>query len=361
MNDIEQVNSMEQELHSLKNERNQELRNKKEIDGLYRDKIRNLESELEKHYFDYYASKTNKEFILYDDIPKYEWIRFRDEITEYKFWEDYGERVLRSLIGIPSTIEPEYMKYHEKGLKSFWQSGFFNVKELAELVKNCYQLEKNSAYDIITVGAAHTFLQTRETQYRMIFIIGNNETLAPFREHEGLFHNTYDLCFVSPPNKENLTTFQIYGDNKLDKKNPMGIECLTGNAKDVNGLVNYYDYNSNSYCKKSAQEDIHVIKQFYNYIFRIKDPFIVNTLLSIMIYKRNNAIKFLRSKDYKHIFEILYGEKVDIINQTKEDIPKRLIYTPSSIERNHMKNVAKEKEIKKVQGDFEKFQDETGW
>ncbi len=56
------------------------------------------------------------------------------------------------------------------------------------------------------------------------------------------------------------------------------------------------------------------------------DTYIANVLISIVIYKRNNDIQELSSDDYNHIFSVLFGEKVNIVEEAQKDIPRKLIY-----------------------------------
>ncbi len=70
-------------------------------------------------------------------------------------------------------------------------------------------------------------------------MIGNNETLAPYREYNGKFINSNSVYanIYLKASGQNIINIDAAGKYP----NLLGIECLTGQMSDESGLLNYYD------------------------------------------------------------------------------------------------------------------------
>ncbi|MDD3453103.1 MAG: hypothetical protein PHN42_02340 [Bacilli bacterium] len=284
--------------------------------------IKQYELEMAQYYQDFFNSKNNKEFILYDRFPSLEMLKLH--IKEI------------------STVFPLY------------EVGRLDVKELAELIKHFYQFQRGLEYDILTIGTTEYLGspvyggQSYSVIPHIYFIIGNNKTLEPFRKYNGQFINEdkiYTSIYLNARGK-NIIAIELENTYESSK---MNIECLTGKCSDNPGMINYYDYQDqchNSFNVSTSKNifDYYVqtrvhnngyygykgIKDVLDFVPHISDTFIAKMLISVSIYKRNNNIEKLTSDDYNHIFDILFREKVDIKSQAKKDIPSQLVYVPNA-------------------------------
>lgn len=278
--------------------------------------------EIAQYYQDFFKNKKNTEFVFYDRFPSAEALKL------------YVQR-----------ISSEFPLY---------EVGDLNVKELAEIVKHFYQFQRGPEYDILTIGSNEHHGspvyggQSWSIRSHMYFIIGDDKTLAPFREYDGKYINedkVYTSIFLTARGKD-LISIELENGYNLPN---IDIECLTGSNRDIPKKINYFNYeeNDNSYCDFSKSKNIfeyqlsnrvgqtgrygyNGIKDVLDFAPHISDTFIAKMLISICIYKQNNNIEELTNEDYNHIFDVLYKEKVDIIGQADKDIPKKLIYVPNS-------------------------------
>lgn len=276
--------------------------------------------EIAQAYQDFYIRKTNKEFVLYNDFPSL------DALKTY----------LCRLSG--------KFPLHEYGT--------LNIKELAEIIKYLYQFKTGKEYQIFTMGAVELDGepvyggQVFSSKPHLYLMIGNNKTLEPYSEYNGKFVNSNKLYLNIYLDARGQSIINIEIDE--DYKNSMGIECLTGHIFDKPGLLNYYNECYYQYMTFDASEKKQIfssnIRSSLNYSggYKIKgikdvldfnihpfDTYIAKVLISIIIYKKNNNIQELSNDDYNHIFDVLFREKVNIIEDSKKDIPRQLIYVPN--------------------------------
>lgn len=282
---------------------------------------RNLE--LAQYYQDFFMNKRNKEFVLYDRFPSAEVLKL------------YTRK-----------ISSEFPLY---------ECGDLNVKELAEIIKQLYQFKRGKEYDILTIGAnEHRGTpvygeQSFSILAHLYFLVGTNNTLEPFREYNGKYINEDKiyLTMCLHAKGKDLISVELESGNNVPV---IDIECLTGSYEDVPGKINYYNCVRNVHLPYEFSKEKNMfeyyqlgnrvlqkgpfgyngIKDVMSFPLHSVDTFIAKILISICVYKRNNNIKDLSSEDYNHIFDVLYGEKVDIINQADKDIPKQLQYIPNS-------------------------------
>ena len=274
--------------------------------------------EIAKAYEDFYNNKTNTEFVLYDRYPSIEALKL-------------------------------YLQYISDRFP-LYDFGKLNVKELAEIVKHIYQFKTGKEFDIVTVGSVECHGtpvyggQAFSMKPHLHFIVGNDKTLEPFREYQGLFVNSDELYTTIDLRAKGKDLVNI--EVNQDYRTPLGIECLTGSLWDEKGTINYsgdcgsyYETFDASLYKQIFSSYIRSNLGFYSKQKGIKDvmsfplhPYdgdIAKILISIVIYKRNNQIENLTEEDYNHIFDVLYKEKVDIIGASERDIPRTLTYVPN--------------------------------
>lgn len=276
--------------------------------------------EIAKAYQDFYTRKTNKEFVLYNDFPNLDAL----EIYLYKISSKFP--------------------LHEYGT--------LNVKELAESIKYLYQFKTGKEYQIFTMGAVELEGkpvyggQVFSSKPHLYLMIGNNKTLEPYSKYNRKFVNSNKLYLDIYLHAKGQNIINIEADR--DYHNSIGIECSTGHIFDKPGLLNYYDECYQQYMTLETSEKKQIfstnlrsslnfsggykkkgIKDVMDFNIHPSDTYIAKVLISIIIYKRNNNIQELSNEDYNHIFDVLFGEKVDIVGGAKVDIPKQLIYIPN--------------------------------
>lgn len=273
--------------------------------------------EIAKAYHDFFEQKRNKEFVYYQKFPSVEAL------------DIYAHR--------SSEFFPLY------------NHGRLNVAELAEVIRHLYQFHTGKNYQVLTIGTTERDAEPvyGGKSYRSIphlnILIGNEETLAPYQELSGTYTNNnraYLNMFFA--HKKDLINIDVerFGDKLLD------IECLTGSILDKERKINYYNtiYDKYDIFEPNLEKQIFSsnirsnlnsstyktkgIKDAFSFQIHPSDSYLAKVLVSMVIYKRNNQLREFSSEDYHHIFDVLYGENVDIIGDAKKDIPKQLRYIP---------------------------------
>lgn len=268
-------------------------------------------------YFDFFDTKRNSEFVLYEQYPSISAL------------ELYLSRISRNF--------------------SLAEYGKLNAKELVEVIKQIYQLKTGKEFDIVTIGTTEINGspvyggQVFSMKPHLSFLIGNEQTLAPYQEYDGKFlnddHLYYQLYFGS--RRPNLVTIEL----EEEATNSFGIECLTGQPYDRRGEMNCFDETSHTGCSfgfdlykqvfssnirsKLNLSKVRGIKAVFDLSIHSHDTYLAKILLSMVLYKRNKHLQTFTSEDYDHIFDVLFGEKVSIIEEAEKDIPKQLLYIPN--------------------------------
>lgn len=301
---------LEKEINSLKIEKTILLNELEKINNILEVNEKKLEEQEEdyaKRYINFFESKKEKEFTLYDKFPTY------NEIFAYN----------NKLNGHPA-----------------WFYGNFNIKELAEIIKLLYSFKRQEEYKILTFGNAkviHTGPEDvdREINPYIHFLIGNDKSLSSYQEFNQTFSYRENYGF------ENKYIYNLIGLESSKSTyygcNEFGIVTDFPNIYNGDG-INYYDsINDCSVCKKMNSN----INIFKNYIYpsnyqgikdtlsiqvHIWDSFIAKVLISIVIYKKNIGKNELSPEDYRYIFNELFNENINISLETEKDIPKVLKY-----------------------------------
>lgn len=281
-------------------------------------------AEIAKSYYEFYANKKNKEFVLYDRFPSLSAL------------DIYASRM---------------------GNFPLYEYGNLNIKELAEIIKHLYQFKTGKEYSILTIGLCEkVFKEQILFSYKphLYLMVGDNKTLRPYEEFDGKFASSNKLCYSIKEKGQNFINIDADGaymrivDIRTYKNNDSGEFSLTPEAickrqsqmkmlddnfykRMILGISiekQIFTNNIKSSLNYSGGYKIKGIKDVMSFNVHPSDSYIAKILISIIIYKRNNHIKELSSDDYNHIFDVLFKEKVDIIGDTLKDIPKELIYIP---------------------------------
>lgn len=283
----------------------------------YRSNIENIAQA----YQNFYDKKTNKEFVLYERYPSIESLKLYLREISWRF--------------------------------PLYDFGVLNVKELVEIIKHIYQFKTGKEFEILTIGATekHGIVFNYSMQPHVYFLVGTEKSLGSFKKYNGMYVNSdrfyrdiYLYTYMFGYGK-NLINIEIDSDHG----NSLGIECLTGSLFDKKGKINYSDDQGTFYdtfdgsinkqifsgniISKLDDSDFKGIKDVLDFDVHPFDTYIAKILISIVIYKRNNQIQQLTEKDYNHIFDVLFGEKVTILEDVEKDIPRQLIYVPGKSNR----------------------------
>ncbi len=307
---MNKINKLMKDIEYINLQKEEAKRKIKKFDSQCRLKF----SEIAQSYQDFYMQKNNKEFVLYENFP--------------------NMKALEIYLSLNLNNFPLY------------EYGELNIKELVEIIKYLYQFRTDKEYHILTIGAVELCYDAwRKSIPHLYFLVGNDKTLEPFEEYNGKFINSNKLYLNVFCNARGQNIINI--EAKEDYSNSIEIECLTRNETDVLGSINYYDgyygqYDSFEVSEKkqifssnmrsslnfSGGYKVKGIKDVMDFNIHPFDSFIAKVLISIIIYKRNNNIQEFSNDDYNHIFEVLYGEKVDIIGDSQKDFTRKLLYVP---------------------------------
>lgn len=315
----------EQELERLKIkllEEQYELEKKK-----YEEEIEGYNQKMAEYYADFFEQKKNKEFDLIERYPSLD----------------------------------AFSKYVSKN-KNFplYNVGTFPVCELAILIKNLFQFERQREYSIFTIGI-NEYKTTKDHGWlfekyipHLYFFVGDEKTLEPFKKYQNSFINleigNHIFYSIKYAHEKNFISIPLNSSSAWNHQ--LDFQCFTGRSVDKSGKINYYDYLTNkvSQCAFSPYTNIFKgenemrslnyygryrkdniwgyqgIKDVLSFKVHIDDSFLAKILISICIYKRNNWLAILTEEDYDLIFKDLYGESVDILGSIEKDFTRALRY-----------------------------------
>jgi len=275
-------------------------------------------NDIAQSYKEFFDKKVNKEFVLYDKFPSVEALEL----------------------------------YLMRGKFPLYDFGGLKVKELAEIIKHIYQFKTGKEYSILTIGVSELDVEPvyGDKVYLMkphlYFMIGNQKTLSPYSEFNGQYvnHDSLHTDIYLNAKGKNLINIELAHDYPVDNVQLLDIECLVDEGYNKKGALNYYNFTSNTYENfnvsayknifgynirgKISHSKFSGIKDVFDFDINYMDTYIAKILVSIIIYKRNNQISELTEEDYNHIFDVLFGEKVNMTASIEQDFPKSLVYVP---------------------------------
>lgn len=256
---------------------------------------------LTESYKKFYDEKRNKEFVLYEDYPSL-----------------------------------SLLEYFLQCNQSFpmYQFGLFHVKELAEIIKYVYQFKTGQEFRICTVGKIEYDSRNCPYDAFLYFLIGSCETLLKYQEYDGTLASSLEFCHSEA--EENLVKIPL----DRNYRTPLGIKCETQKNWGIVKPTFLDSIEAASLYKQVFGKRMDIlstlqashsdgIQNVLSFSVHSNDVEIANILISIAIYKRNNQKEFLAEEDYHHIFETLYGEKVDILGDVEKDFSRTLVYVPN--------------------------------
>ena len=293
----EKIRILENEKRMIQENYEKELRKRNlEIKNLYEKKC-NL-------YPEYFESKRNLDFVLYQKFPS-------------KL--------------VVSAYDGEYDREHP-----LYDYGYFEVKELVMLIRYLYSFWKQKEYRVITFG----FLNVGKFfEPEICFLIGDDKRINSYFAFKDCFLENkkvldWDLRTIMPNRMAVMASSSInsyhelgiwldseihfYDESGFYYYHPMkekyACHCFSNYKNIFNDCINWKNYEG--------------IKDTLSFSMHLQDSFIAKVLISIVIYKKNHRKIDLSNEDYQHIFYQLFGEdSIDIKNSVEKEIPKILKYT----------------------------------
>lgn len=226
--------------------------------------------------------------------------------------------------------------------------GWFDIKELAAIIKLLYSLKKQKEYSIVTLANLEIEYFGPEISDKRIvpylnFLIGLDQ--KHIEEYNGKYFNRPSLE-GNILDKYNFDRHQglvrLKQDRKYEKKfksfefNSEGVISMHPISWDLDPLINWNDntafsseYNIfNKYfgeiVKILDNEPRSKICSLLSFSLDFQDAFIARVLFSIVIYKKKMNKFILTNDDYKYIFYELFKEDVDVSEVVDKEIPKVL-------------------------------------
>lgn len=246
-----------------------------------------------------------------------------------------------------------YINYDLKCLHPLYEYGWFDIKELVEIIKIVYSIKRQDDYKIVTTGGLFEYDEVygdekaRIIKPELFFCVGNSSTLANLFECNRNFYE--DGSGILLPDGNNKDLILLSPDNSI-VKDTLGIRTRMSDSSDVKQrFITYHDYLSGNVEKANYLSKINIfevvfekIVKNYNGILSTlsvgihpDDEFVAKILLSIVIYKKNCQKEMLSNNDYSYIFRKLFNEEVNVSVAVGKDIPKTLKYMLRKDEKNN--------------------------
>lgn len=295
----------------------------------------------EKYKIDLRASSRRVEELrksIKDSYPKF----ISDSIKESPNKFVYKER-------FPTTEEiRSFYQYGDINNISLYDYGWFDIKELAAIIKTLYSLKKQKEYSIVTLANLEEeyfgpVISDRKIVPYLNFLIGLDQ--KHIAEYNGKYFDEPSLE-GNILDKYNFDRHQglvrLKQDRKYDKKfksfefNSEGVIAIHPISWYLDPLINWNDntaffsqYNifdkySGEVIRRLDNEPRKNIGALLSFSLDFQDNFIAKTLMSIVIYKKKTNKLELDNNDYKYIFYELFKEDVDVLDIVDKEIPKVL-------------------------------------
>lgn len=270
-----------------------------------------------------------------------------------KVVEDSGEISI-----ITNSIISDYRQNIFGGVElSLYEYGYFNIKELAEVIKLLYSFKRQQDNKILTfanLNLDHIGPKEDDLEYNVYlrFLVGNDKTLDSFYQYDKCFFEEYQklhetMCEYSQIKFSGISNLIVLSPNLSFDQNSLSISCdgfgyygqkLTGDG------INYSDeWQKHDACAMFSDRynifsvypltglikhicSSSIVVEILNFPISLYDNFIAEILMSIVIYKRYIGKVDLDNEDYRYIFYKLFGEDVDIVKEMEKDFPGKLRY-----------------------------------
>lgn len=233
-----------------------------------------------------------------------------------------------------------------------YEYGWFDIKELAVIIKLLYSLKKQKEYGIITLAnLEEECFGPEDSDKRIIpyinFLIGPDKKQKYLSEYNGKYFEKLSMednlldVFKMDRHQDfvRLKKSEVRnGDNRFAS---LGIEfegvlgtypvfryfdpTINWNVNATfSSSYNIFDSYFGEVVRKLDKEPRAKVSGLMSFSLDLQDAFIARTLFSIVVYKKKMNKFILDNDDYKYIFYELFKEDVDVLGVIDKEIPKVL-------------------------------------
>lgn len=252
-----------------------------------------------------------------------------------RFFQKYQSRDLILAEDFPSQdiIKAYYNSILAKEEKHpIWHYGYFNIKELAEVIRVLYSLQRQKEFQILTT----CFFKEDEhllSHPNLYFLIGSKEQLESYQDYKNLFLANEHPKILPTKTKELITLSPSHSP-----KDKLGISChipeIAPNIDEIalKQCATYHD-KINIFAPNMIANLLHYegIQDTLSFPIHLEDKFLAEILISIAIYKKNRNVTDLTNDDYRYVFQKIFREySIKIEKGMEQNIPKTLKYIKKS-------------------------------
>ena len=225
-----------------------------------------------------------------------------------------------------------------------YKYGWFNIKELASIIKLLYSLKKQKEYNIVTlanlegkrfgpepsdirivpylnflIGLEQKHLEEYNGKYfDKTYLEGNILDKYEADRHPGLVRLKQDRTYD--------TKFNLEGDIRIYPVLWHLDPLIDWNENTVfSSCYNIFDSYFGEIIRRLDKEPRSKVSSLLSFSLDFQDAFIARTLFSIVVYKKKLNKVDLDNDDYKYIFYELFKSDIDVSKVVDKEIPKALI------------------------------------
>lgn len=253
----------------------------------------------------------------------------------------------QSIENFPTTeVIRSYLQYGNPNICDdilLYEYGWFDIKELAAIIKVLYSLKKQQEYKLITLANLEdVYYGTEDVDKRTIpyvnFLIGPNKRMKYLEKYNGTYLDISYInnSFLDDFNKErhlNLVRIKQKGmfvNSSLERRCVSNYFKFYDEDKMNSGLsfsskYNIFDKYFGDVIRRLNSEYRRNIGGLFSFSIDFQDNFIAKVLMSIVIYKKKVNKQNLDNEDYKYIFYELFRENIDLDSIIEREIPKSLV------------------------------------
>ena len=297
-----------------------------------------LEEQLEKvssEYSSFFSCSGNKDFKLYKKLPS---------IEKFKTYMEYGYHPYQRNDEKPvHPLDNNNYSYHNNG-RFYYSYSYFNLEELAILLKMIYNYQTGKESGIITTGSVVSIPGLINAYPEIHYLVGSKAELEKYEENQGIMYEQEDK-FNFDKSKPGIIVLHQTAFERNFYNEKREIEFSEVDERKVSRTVDFYDYktvcgDAKGYFRKYENifrnhigyhlDEIRTHRDLFDINIAKEDNFISNILYSIMIYKKRNDKIDLTEEDYKKIMNSLFGKNIPSIqDQIDSEIPKEFEYVES--------------------------------
>ena len=233
-----------------------------------------------------------------------------------------------------------------------YEYGWFDIKELAVIIKLLYSLKKQKEYSIVTLAnLEEEYFGPEDIDKRIVpymnFLIGLDKNQKYLSKYSGKYFDKPslegnildDFKRERHPGLVRLKQGSACGKGNKFKSLDIYFESIFGKCVDFGYLdssinwnlspifssgYNIFDKYFGEVVRRLDKEPRSKVSGLLSFSLDFQDAFIARTLFSIVIYKKKMNKLVLDNEDYKYIFYELFKEDIDVSEVVDREIPKVL-------------------------------------